>query len=69
MNCQAFSCGLSSGHLVSSGMMLMLSGTMIFGVMCHPAWSSDVTACRPGLTLAEMAASCRIYRLGVALIG
>ena len=37
MNCQMFSTGLSSGHLAGSAMMLMLSGTTSFPVMCHPA--------------------------------
>jgi hypothetical protein len=40
-------------------MVLMLAGTTSFGVMCHPAWSSNSMACRPGSTLAEMASSCR----------
>ena len=59
MNCQTFSCGLSSGLLAGSGMMEMFGGTISFGVMCHPAWSTNSTAWAPGATACAISARWR----------
>ena len=56
MNCQTFSCGFSAGHLGGSGTMVMLAGTRSLAETCHPAWSSNSAAWRPGVTFSEMAA-------------
>jgi hypothetical protein len=37
MNCQMFSCGLSSGHLDGNGIKVMLGGTMSLPDRCQPA--------------------------------
>jgi hypothetical protein len=37
MNCQTFSCGLSSGHFAGSGTMVMLAGIVSAPARCQPA--------------------------------
>jgi hypothetical protein len=39
-----FSVGLSSGHFGGKGMSVMLVGTVSLFEVCHPAWSSRMTA-------------------------
>ena len=66
MNCQTFSCGLSSGHLAGSGTMVMLSGTTrSVGEM--PAGLIDKQRCvPPGRDLCRDFCQVQGHRLGVA---
>ncbi len=44
MNCQTFSCGLSSGHFAGNGIRVMLGGTMSRPERCQPARSTSSAA-------------------------
>src|SRR3982750_4410566 len=59
MNCQTFSCGLSSGHFAGSGRIVMLGGTINRRDRCQPAWSSSKMACLAGATSVAISARCR----------
>ena len=56
MNCQTFSCRLSSGHFAGNGRMVMLAGMTKLAEMCQPAWSRINMAWAPGATAADISA-------------
>jgi len=53
-----FSTGFSSGERGGSGRSVMFFGIGSFGDMCHPAWSTMMTAWAPSSTAALISARC-----------